>query len=230
MSKSFVFAMVLAACGANVVLACDQCNAGGGPNQWVTGCCEHQPMESDHLWDDYCNEQHCAPRLQRVAHFGGAPAGIPACSRWRPRGACVGGNCHGGGGGGMLMPAGVVEAPVYLDSSYSAPSAPAMAAPAHGVGCLCPQCRASATPASHGPGCICPQCQGSALELAPAPVPSEILEPAPAPHPTEMNYEPTPIEAQGTPIEQEIQPPLKQQPFQPEAPAPAEEIPSKDGE
>lgn len=91
--KNLLFATTACLLCASIGLAEDRfysTAAAANASQWVTGCCDHQPMASDHLWDDYCAEQ-AAEGAHHGHHFGiggkcaGPGCGIPACSRWRPR-------------------------------------------------------------------------------------------------------------------------------------------------
>ena len=232
-----LFASAITIWGVNGVSACDTCNAGANASQWVNGCCEHEPMWSDHLWDDYCNEKQ-APKSKRchARQCGGHNdcGCLPGAGRWRPRGGCSLGGFRG-------FAAGSCEAPIYLDS-VAAPAATPAATGAHGAGCMCPACQAASNPAAHGPGCTCPQCQANAASvapaepvLAPAPAPADaILAPAPI-HQEELQLESAepvepaeiaePVEAPSPVEAADVEPPLKQQPFKLETP-PADELPS----
>jgi hypothetical protein len=196
------------ACGLALVSSVHAFDYGyaGGPN-WSTGCCQDEPLCSDHLWDDYCatkaaHQAKWAEWLQRHQHgsrcvtCSGGCSG-PACSRWRPRGgASLGGfrgfrgSAHGG--------------------CSSCQSVMGPAAPAHGYGCLCPQCQPRIDASQHGAGCVCPQCQAAASAAPPAP---GTIDP-------EMSFE---------------EAPAAEQPFELESPAPlkeegdAEPIEPKDG-
>ena len=103
MSKSVLFAVVIAISATSLSSACDQCN-GGAPLQWVTGCCEHEPSPADHLWDDYCAEKnapksHCRRGCKASCNTGCNTGCMPGCSRWRPRPT---GNFFGFGGMGAM--------------------------------------------------------------------------------------------------------------------------------
>ena len=115
-----LFAFAIAIGGANGASACDACNSGANASKWATGCCEHEPMWSDHLWDDYCNEQQSCKqhgcRLRKARPCGGCSGNMPGPGRWRPRGGCSGLSGFRG------FAPGSCEAPIYLDDVAAAPA------------------------------------------------------------------------------------------------------------